>query len=146
MAPADILFISHRDTLDLLSADDALRICEDVYRMQARDTVVWPTPSSIKLDVAAPFHNHWHLKAVFLKETPATGARLYNYYDDGLRNNVGSMEQLGYVLLTDPTTGHPLAIVDDHWSYAIRSAASPVVACKWLGPTARACLVLSASA
>ncbi len=134
MTRSDILFISYLDTLELLSVDDALRVCEDVYHMQARNSIAWPTPSSIKLDVEQPFHNHWHLKCVLLKEIPSTGARLYNYYDDGVSNNVGSLERLGYVLLSDPKTGLPLAIIDDHWNYAIRSAAAPIVACKWLGP------------
>jgi ornithine cyclodeaminase len=134
MDSPDILFIPYKDTLDLLTTADAMRICEEVYRMQARDSVVWSTPPSLKLDVSDPFHNHWQVKAVLLKETPITGVRLYNYFDNGIRNTVGSLERLGYVLLSDPMTGHPLALVDEHWSYAIRSAASPVVACKWLGP------------
>src|SRR5258708_17810941 len=27
-----------------------------------------------------------------------------------------------------------MAIVDEHWSYAIRSAAAATLACKWMGP------------
>jgi alanine dehydrogenase len=134
MGNPDVLFIPYKDTLDLLSVEDAMRVCEEVFRMQARGSVVWSTPPSFKLDVSAPFHNHWVVKGVLLKETSITGVRLYNYFDDGTRNTVGSLDRLGYVLLSDPMTGHPLAVVDEHWSYAIRSAASPVVACKWLGP------------
>lgn len=134
MASPDILFVPYENTLDLLSAGDAMQICEEVYRMQARGGVVWSVPPSFRLDVAYPFHNHWVAKGVLLKETPITGVRLYNYFDDGSCNTVGSLERLGYVLLSDPMTGHPLALIDEHWSYAIRSAASPVVACKWLSP------------
>ena len=130
----DVLFISYHDTLKLLTAADAMRVCEDVYRMQAHDSVVWSNPPSFRLDVAEPFHNHWFVKGVLLKEPAITGVRLYNYYDDGSRNTVGSLERLGYVLLSDPRTGHPMALIDDHWSYALRSAAAPVVACKWLAP------------
>ena len=32
------------------------------------------------------------------------------------------------------TAAKPLAIVDEHWSYAIRSAAAATLACKWVGP------------
>ena len=59
----------------------------------------------------------------------------YNYYDDGVRNTVGYLECLRHVVLADPHTGQGLAFVDEHWSYAIRSAAAAVLACKWLGPT-----------
>jgi ornithine cyclodeaminase len=39
------------------------------------------------------------------------------------------------VFLADPRTGHGLAIVDEHLTYGIRSAAAATLACKWLGPT-----------
>ena len=46
-----------------------------------RSSIPWPP--SFKLDVADGFNNHWHVKAALLKEIPATGVRLYNYFDDG---------------------------------------------------------------
>jgi ornithine cyclodeaminase/alanine dehydrogenase-like protein (mu-crystallin family) len=74
-----VLFLSHADTLALLGVQDALDVCESVYRMHARGSVLFSTPASQRLDVGAPFHNHWHVKTAFLKELPATGVRLYNY-------------------------------------------------------------------
>jgi ornithine cyclodeaminase len=128
------LFVPYRDTLDLLSVEDALHICEQVYLMHARGSVVLSNPPSFKLDVADGFNNHWHVKSVFLKEVPATGVRVYNYYDDGVRNSVGGLDCTRYIVLSDPQRGTPLAIVDEHWSYAIRSTAAATIACKWLGP------------
>jgi alanine dehydrogenase len=129
-----VLFVPYRDTLALLSVDDALRICEEVYGMHARGSVVLSNPPSFKLDVADGFNNHWHVKSVFLKELPATGVRLYNYYDDGMRNTVGGLGNTRYIVLSDPHSGEPVAIVDEHWSYAIRSTAAATIACKWVGP------------
>ncbi len=134
MTHPDPLFLSYRDTLDLLSVEDTLRVCEDVYRMHARGSVRWSSPPSLRLDAAQPFDNHWHVKGALLEEIPVTGVRLYNYFDDGVRNTVGQLDCTRYVLLSDPRTGHALAIVDEHWSYAIRSAAAAVLPCKWLGP------------
>jgi ornithine cyclodeaminase len=130
-----ILFVPYRDTLDLLSIDDAMQVCEDVYGMHARGSVVLSAPPSFKLDVAEDFHNHWHVKSVFLKDVPATGVRTYNYYDDGQRNTVGGLDNTRLIILSDPNSGAPLAIVDEHWSYAIRSAAAATLTCKWVGPT-----------
>jgi len=130
----DILFVPYRDTLELLTTEDAMRICEDVYRMHAKGTVHWSKPPSFKLDTPAPFHNHWHVKGVMLDDTPVTGVRLYNHYDDGKYNNVGYLDCARYVVLSDANQGHALAIVDEHWSYAVRSTASAIVPCKWLGP------------
>jgi alanine dehydrogenase len=134
MATKDVLFVSYEDTLRLLSVADALEVCEQVYLMHARGSVVLSSPPSFKLDVADGFHNHWHVKSVFLKDVPATGVRVYNYYDDGVRNTVGGLDCTRYIVLSDPRSGAPLAIVDEHWSYAIRSAAAATIACKWVGP------------
>lgn len=130
-----VLFVPYRETLALLGVEDALRICEQVYAMHARGSVVLSNPPSFKLDVADGFNNHWHVKSVFLKEIPTTGVRLYNYYDDGLRNTVGSLGCTRYIVLSDPSSGEPVAIVDEHWSYAIRSTAAATIACKWVGPS-----------
>ena len=129
-----VLFVPYKETLGLLSVADALKVCEDVYRMHARGSVVLSNPPSFKLDVVDGFHNHWHVKSVFLKDIPATGVRVYNYFDDGVRNTVGGLDCTRYIVLADPRSGVPLAIVDEHWSYAIRSTAAAVLACKWVGP------------
>ncbi len=130
----DVLFVPYQQTLGLLSVEDAMRICEEVYQMHARGSVVWSNPHSFKLDVTDGFNNHWHVKSAFLKDIPATGVRIYNYYDDGMRNTVGGLDCTRYIVLSDPHSGAPLAIVDEHWSYAIRSAAAAAIACKWVGP------------
>jgi ornithine cyclodeaminase len=131
-ARSGVLFVPYRATLDLLSVEDALAVCEQVYMMHARGSVEFSRPPAFKLDVADGFNNHWHVKSALLKEIPTTGVRLYNYYDDGARNTVGALDCTRYIVLSDPHTGRPVAIVDEHWSYAIRSAAAAAIACKWL--------------
>lgn len=130
----DILFVPYRDTLALLTHDDAMRICEETYRMHARGSVVWSKPPSFKLDVAEGFHNHWHVKGCLLKDIPVTGVRMYNYFDDGARNTVGALDCTRFIVLSDPRNGHALAIVDEHLVYQLRSTAAAAVALKWVGP------------
>ncbi len=129
-----VLFLPYADTVDLLNAGEALRIAEDVYRMQNVGAVTASSPPSFRLDAGAPFHNHWHVKCALLTEIPITGVRLYNYFDDGDRNTVGQLECGRYIILADPNTGTSLAIVEEHWTYAIRSAAATLLPLKWLGP------------
>lgn len=131
-----VLFIDYATTTKLLSVPRAMQICEEVFAMHARGSVTWSVPPSQKLDVGEPFHNHWHVKTVILKEEPVAGVRLYTYYDDGMVNTVGRLDCTRYIVLADPVTARPLAIVDEHWTYAIRSAAAAIVALKWLGPPA----------
>jgi alanine dehydrogenase len=96
--------------------------------------VAWSKPPSFKLDVAEGFHNHWHVKGVLLKDVPVTGVRMYNYFDDGRRNTVGSLDCTRFIVLSDPRTGHALAIVDEHLVYQVRSTAAAVIPLKWVGP------------
>ncbi len=129
-----LLFLSYEDTLALLDAGEALAICEDVYRMHARGTVDWTTPPSLRLDDDR-FHHHWHVKGALLNEVPISGVRLYSYYEDGERSTVGGLDATRYVVLSDPRSSTALAIVDEHWTYAIRSAAAACLACKWMAKT-----------
>lgn len=128
-----VLFIPYADTVELLTAKEALEIAENTYRMQGDGTIMASTPPSFKLDVGEPFHNHWHVKCALLKEIPITGVRLYNYFDDGKRNTVGQLECGRYIILADPNTGTNKAIIEEHWTYAIRSAAATTLPLKWLG-------------
>src|SRR5258708_15148515 len=129
-----VLFVPYQNTLGLHGVEDALRVCEEVYAMHARGSVAWASPASFKLDVAEGFNNHWPVKAAFLTEVPTTGVRLYNYYDDGMRNTIGDLGCTRYIGLSDPHSGGAGAIIDEHRSSAIRSAAAATLACKWLGP------------
>jgi ornithine cyclodeaminase len=133
----DVLFVPYADTLDLLTVEDAMAACEEVYRMHARGSIQWSDPPAFKMDTAEGFNNHWHVKAALLKEVPITGVRLYNYFDDGVRNTVGALDCTRYVVLSDPRTGHAVAIVDEHWTYAIRSTAAAIAPLKWMGPLDR---------
>ena len=74
------------------------------------------------MDVAE-FNNHWHVKGCLLRDIPVAGTRMYAYYDDGERSTVGTLDSTRYVVLSDPETSIPLAIIDEHWTYALRSTA-----------------------
>ncbi|WP_405240765.1 ornithine cyclodeaminase family protein [Lentisalinibacter orientalis] len=129
------LFVPYTETLELFGAKDALEICEEVYRMHARGSVVFSDPPSFRMDTAE-FNNFWHVKGCLLSEIPVSGVRMYSYFDDGDRTTVGTLESTRFVVLNDPVTSLPIAIIDEHWSYGLRSSAAAVVGCKWLAPKA----------
>ncbi len=126
-----LLFLSHAETLDLLSPAEAMAVCEDVYRMHADGTVSWTDPPAFRLDDDR-FHHHWHVKGALLSEIPISGVRLYAYYEDAERSTVGTLDATRYIVLSDPVTSVALAIVEEHWTYAIRSTAAAILACKWM--------------
>jgi len=40
----------------------------------------------------------------------------------------GAADNTRFVILSDPATGRPLAIIDEHWTYSVRTVAAAVVA------------------
>ena len=131
-----VLFVPYKDTLGLLSVEDALQgLRGRLPHARARQRGAGRTRTASSSTWRTDFHNHWHVKSAFLKDVPTTGVRIYNYYDDGVRNTVGGLDCTRYIVLSDPHSGKPLAIVDEHWSYAVRSAAAAAIACKWVGPS-----------
>src|SRR5436853_7254767 len=104
-----VLFIDYATTVKLMTAAEAMKICEDIFRMHARNSVKLSVPPSQKLDVGAPFHNHWHVKTTILQDAPIAGVRLYSYYSEGTRNTVGRLDFTRYVVLVGPGRCRPLA-------------------------------------
>ena len=94
-APDSVLFIDYATTVKLLSVPEAMAICEDVFRMHARNAVKWSVPPSQKLDVGAPFHNHWHVKTVILEDEPV----IYLYHRKVLIAHTTKLE--GYTQMPD---------------------------------------------
>src|SRR5258708_25889122 len=127
-ASDNVMFIDYATTVKVLSVPEAMAICEDVFRMHARNSVKWSVPPSQKLDVGAPLHNHWHVKTVILEDEPIAGVRLYSYYDDGTRNTVGRLDCARYIVLSEPRTAPPVAILDEHATYAIRRRTAAITA------------------
>ena len=131
MAQDGLLYISYHDTLELLSAAEALEVVEQVYSMHANGSVMWSDPPSFHMDDDG-FHNHWHVKACMLKDIPVAGVRMYGYFEDSERSTVGTLDSTRLVVISDPETSVPLAIVDEHWNFSIRSTAAACIACKWM--------------
>ena len=67
-----VLFIDYAATVKLLSVTDAIAIWRRRLSacMPRQFGAKWSVPPSQKLDVGAPFHNHWHVKTVILEDEP----------------------------------------------------------------------------
>jgi ornithine cyclodeaminase len=48
----------------------------------------------------------------------------------------GALDCTRLIALSDPRTGHALAIVDEHLVYQVRSTAAAAIPLKWVGPVA----------
>jgi len=105
----DLLFVPYQDTLELLGIDDAMRICEEVYRMHARGSVMHSKPPSFKLDVAEDFYNHWHVKGVLLRtfRRPACGSTIISTMGCAIPSGDSNARAMYFSPIRAPATGSP---------------------------------------
>ncbi|MCC7368149.1 MAG: ornithine cyclodeaminase family protein [Chloroflexi bacterium] len=130
--PAGALYISDADVRALLDVRSVLDVVEQTFRWAYEGRITWPEPRLFRLDLAEPAKAKYHVKGASLPDLGVSGVRVVGYriFPDG--SGTSRDDNMRYVLLHDPVTGFPLAIVDEHTSYGIRSAASGVVGAKYL--------------
>lgn len=117
----------------MLTIDAAMRSVEQDLRRQAEaGSVVNGRPLAWETDDRA-LGFRWRLKTVVIRGVPVAGVRIAGYKVDAEGNGSGGeREATRYILLADPGTGSPLAILDEHSSFGVRAAASLLVAARHL--------------
>jgi ornithine cyclodeaminase/alanine dehydrogenase-like protein (mu-crystallin family) len=120
------IFVSVSDTQAVLEPVDVVNQCEQALRWDAAGAIQWPAPRSLNI---APdrWGNDYHMKACVLEEIPVAGLRLVSHPLDE-----SSPICTRLILLIDPATSLPLAIVDESWNYAQRTVASIALASRHL--------------
>lgn len=126
MSKTQPLFLSAQDCRQLLTPTDVLAAVEQALRSDGAGQVRWPKPRNLNI-VPDAFGNHYHLKACVLEDVPVAGVRLVAHPSDE-----SSGVATRWVVLIDPRTTLPLAIVDERWNYAQRTVASVVLAARRL--------------
>src|SRR5687768_3151981 len=126
------LYLSDADVRSLLDVRAVLDVVEETFRWAHAGRVRWPEPRLIRMSVEEPARAKYHVKGASLPEIGVSGVRVVGYrvFPDG--SGTSRDDNMRYVLLHDPVSGEPLAIVDEHTSYGVRSAASGVVAATYL--------------
>ncbi|MEQ8965608.1 MAG: hypothetical protein RID91_07275 [Azospirillaceae bacterium] len=108
---------------------------EQVYRWTAEGALVTSRPTAMRMALDAPRFKS-HAKAVILPPLGIAGLRCVGYAvaEDGSGPSAPGTTRL--VLLMDLATGAPIALVDEHYNYTLRTAASVAVAARALCPPA----------
>jgi ornithine cyclodeaminase/alanine dehydrogenase-like protein (mu-crystallin family) len=126
-------YVSAADCERLLTPVDALETAETALRWEAASQVLYPEQRALRLtEPESGFH--YHSKVVAIPELGVAGARIVGYRvaDDGSRPGAAMATRM--VVLMDLASGAPLAIVDEHYNYALRTAASMAVAARIVRP------------
>jgi len=139
------LLVAQHDVQRLMAPQDVLDTVQQVYEAHGRGAVVMPT--KISLDMSASGEPNWsNAMPAYIPELGAAGIKWAGGY---LYNP--SRRHLDYVqatlILNDPITGLPLAIMDAGTLTTLRTGASAAVAAKWLAkPGSKRVVVFGAGA
>jgi len=118
-APA---FVSAADCERVLGLDDVLAEVRLAFERERRGSITWPAPRN--LNILGDGHgNHYHVKACVLEDVPVAGIRLVSHPGG---DDSGGGTRL--IVLVDPRTTRPLALVDESWNYGQRTVASVALA------------------
>lgn len=128
-----ILFIPVSVCQDLVDVRAVVERVEECFRWEAAGKVRYAEPGTLRMTSDEP-PAKFHSKAVVLPELGVAGFRVVGYrlHEDG--SGPSSPDSTRLIVLTDLETGSPLAIVDEHYNYTLRTAASIGVAARHLCP------------
>jgi ornithine cyclodeaminase/alanine dehydrogenase-like protein (mu-crystallin family) len=125
-AVAAPILITSADCQRLLSHLDVVAQIEQALAWDAGGTIEWPTPRSLNI-IRDKWGNDYHVKMCVLESVPVGGIRVVSHPLDE-----SSPINTRLILLVDPTTALPLAIVDESWSYVQRTVGSIAMAARHL--------------
>jgi ornithine cyclodeaminase/alanine dehydrogenase-like protein (mu-crystallin family) len=131
MAVLECLYISADETRALVGPDDALRVAEQVCRWKVEEREVWPKPDIFNLRLREPSATY-RIKMAALTAVPIVGVRVTGYSGASHSHGSGAPDNTRFVVLSDPASARPLAIVDEHWTYILRTCASGVLGMRQL--------------
>jgi alanine dehydrogenase len=131
-----MLYLSKEDTQKVVDLDSVLKIIDMVARAHAEGKVIWSEPGTCVLQIPQP-RSRYRIKACALPDIPIAGIRIIGY-----PLGVPVVDSTRFVLLSDPGTGKPLALIDDRWNYTLRTAASAVAGLRFLVPKGKPSVAL----
>jgi ornithine cyclodeaminase/alanine dehydrogenase-like protein (mu-crystallin family) len=159
MQEKGILYLSNGEVKKILDLGRAIEITEQALRDHSEGNVIWSTPEDLAIKPPEGWQS-W-VTGCALAAQPVAGFRIRSIKAAGgsrdpLRSARGPRRIL---VLSDREGGEILAIMDEDWCHAVRTAAAATVACRLLarkgtaimamlgaGDTARAAVPVMAKA
>jgi alanine dehydrogenase len=121
------LLLTEADVLRLVDMRTAIRIVRHAFRALAQGRAVMPS----KLYLPLPRESDFRAMPAYLEDPPACGIKWVNVHPHNTTRGLPTIMAL--LVLNDPATGFPVAVVDGLAITKIRTAAAAAVAAKALG-------------
>jgi ornithine cyclodeaminase/alanine dehydrogenase len=127
MKQVEFLYLSQKDVVDAgLTMSDAIFIVEDVLTEHGLKAFENPPKPGIHTLEGAFIH----AMPGFLPRKKAAGMKWVSGYSDNFQYGLPSI--MGLIVLNDPNTGQPVAVMDGGYITALRTAAASGVSAKYL--------------
>ena len=127
---SETLLVSRRQIVECITFKDVLEVVEEVYAAHGRGEV--SMPAKITLDMKASGEPNWsNAMPAYLPGLNAAGIKWAGgYLHNGERRNLDYVQAM--LILNDPISGLPLAIMDAGAITTMRTGATAAVAARWL--------------
>jgi alanine dehydrogenase len=121
----EVLLLSRRDIEELLSMGETLKAVEYSFKLEAEDKTIMPPKLYLNLP---QYRGDFRAMPVYIDGM--AGVKWVSVYPDNWRRKLPSV--VATIILCDPNTGYPLAIMDGTYITSLRTGAAGGVAVKYL--------------
>jgi alanine dehydrogenase len=127
----DTLLLSYADTQKFISMREVVEIVDDVFRQHGLERVAMPAKATLNM---RPFGCGSAMNAMpaFIEKLGIAGIKWVGGFEANPPQGLPYI--MGMLILTEPRSGKPLAVMEASWITAARTGASAAVAAKYLAP------------
>lgn len=123
-----ILYLSQEDVKKCLTTKDTIEAVEEGIRLLGQGKAIQPPKIYMEID---KYHGFIKPMIAFVDEPMnVSGTKNFTFFPENRK--YGRPTILATIILNDPQTGVPLAIMDGTWITGMRTAAATAVAAKYL--------------
>ena len=122
----ETLVLTQRDIERLIDMKTAIRVVREAFKAMARGHTVMPP----KIYLPLPRHSDFRAMPAYLAHPPACGVKWVNVHPANPRRDLPTV--MAIIVLNDPATGVPLAVMDGLLITKLRTAAAAAVAAQAL--------------
>jgi len=122
---SEVLLLGRREIEELLSMGEALKAVEQSFRLQTEGKTIMPPKVYLNLP-----QYQGDFRAMPAYVDGAAGMKWVSVYPDNWRQSLPSI--VATIILCDPSTGYPLAVMDATYITNIRTGAAGGIAVKYL--------------
>ncbi|MGI6698441.1 MAG: ornithine cyclodeaminase family protein [Clostridiales bacterium] len=128
-----IVLISGDQVKKAISAKEAVKVAEQVYRDHGNGQVVMPAKINLNMGINGEwphFYGSANSMPAYVASLQAMGIKFVSGYTKNPEKGLPFI--FGTIILTEPETGRPIAVMDGTYVTAIRTGAATAIAVKYL--------------